>query len=268
LLKLKFFWLLTALVLLPGSVSGAEIYSIQVGVYQNIKNAENQCRALQSQIEASHLEALRIEKKGPQYAVRIGRFNQEKPARELLSRILKTLPQAFLWKGDYDPAQIVRRYGPSPPGQKKESPSGSGPSLPAVFPPSEKTGPKTPASEPAPKGRTTSPPAINTFSENTLEMGRAMLWGTILESSPLPGNPLGLTPEKEIFRVMVRVDKSEPLKGYPNFLQDKETEEIILYSEVRPPFFVPAQRIKALVEYRGDKYRRFFWIKQAEPIKP
>jgi len=68
--------------------------------------------------------------------------------------------------------------------------------------------------------------------------------------------------------VMVRVDKSEAVKGYLNFLQDKETEEIILYSETRRPFFIPAQRIRALVEYQGDKYKRFFWIKQVEPIKP
>lgn len=267
-LKLKFFCLLTTLVFLPGTVFGAEIYSIQVGVYQDIKNAENQCQALRSKIEPSQLEALRIEKKGPQYAVRIGRFNQEKPARELLSRAKKAFPQALLWKGEYKKTQIIRLYRPTPQGQKKESPIVSSPSLSAVFPGSGEAGPKTPAPEPAPKGRNTSSVGINTLPENTLEMGRAMLWGTILESSPLPGNPLGLNPEKEVFRLMVRVEKSEALKGYPNFLRDKETEEIIVFSEVRPPFFIPAQRIKAVVEYRGDKYRRFFWIKQAEPIKP
>ena len=57
---------------------------------------------------------------------------------------------------------------------------------------------------------------------------------------------------------MVRVDKSEAVKGYPNFLQDKETEEIILFSETRQPFFLPAQKIRALVEYQGDKYKRLF----------
>jgi hypothetical protein len=268
LLKLKLFYLLTALVLLPGSVCCAEVYSIQIGVYSKIENAENEYQVLRNTIDPAHLEALRIEKKGPQYAVRIGRFNQEKPARELLFRIKKTLPQAFLWKGAYDPAQIVRLYGLPPQGQKKESPSAPGPSLPPVFPDSRKTGPPTLTMEPVPKGRNTYPPDINIPSENTLEMGRAMLWGTILESSPLPGNPLGLTPEKEIFRVMVRVDKSEPLKGYPNFLRDKEAEEITVFSEVRPPFFIPAQRIKAVVEYRGDKYRRYLWIRQAEPVKP
>jgi hypothetical protein len=264
----KIFWLLMALHLFPGSVSGAEIYSIQTGVYQKIENAENQYQILLRMIDPSHLEALRIEKKGPQYAVRIGRFDQEQPGRELLSRVQKIIPQAFLWKGAYNKAQIVRLYGPTPPGEKKESPSTSNPSPSAGFPGSGEPRPKTPAPKPAPKERNTSPVAINTFNETSLETSRAMLWGTILESSPLPGNPLGLTPEKEIFRVMVRVDKSEPLKGYLNFLQDKETGEITLFSEVRPAFFVPGQRIKALVEYRGDKYKRFFWIKQSEPIKP
>ena len=105
-LKWMFIGLWTALMILPGSVSGAEIYSVQVGIYQKIKNAENQCQALRRMIDPSHLEALRIEKKGPQYAVRIGQFDQEQPARELLSRIQKILPQAFLWKGEYNKAQI------------------------------------------------------------------------------------------------------------------------------------------------------------------
>ena len=157
-MKLTFIGLLTALVILPGSVSGAEIYSVQVGIYQKI--------------------------------------------------------------------------------------------------------------EFSPKGKYTTQGGRNNLPENPLEIRRAILWGTVLESSPLTGNPLGLVPEKEITRVMVRVDKSEAVKGYPNLLQDKETEEIILYSETRQPFFLPGQRIRALVEYQGDKYKRFFWIKQVEPIKP
>ena len=119
-----------------------------------------------------------------------------------------------------------------------------------------------------PKDRDTTQEGKNSSPESPLEIRRSILWGTVLESSPLTGNPLGLVPEKEITRVMVRVDKSEAVKGYPNFLQDKETEEIILYSETRQPFFLPAQKIRALVEYQGDKYKRFFWIKQVEPIKP
>jgi hypothetical protein len=220
LLKLTLLLLLAALMIIPGTVFGAKIYSVQAGTFQKIENAENQCQALRKMIEPAHLEALRIEKKGPNYAVRIGQFNQEKPARHLLSRIKKAFPQAFLWR------------------------------------------------ELSPKGRDTTREGKISFLESPLEIRRAILWGTVLESSPLTGNPLGLVPEKEISRVMVRVDKSEAVKGYPNFLQDKETEEIILFSEIRQPFFIPAQRIKALVEYQGDKHKRFFWIKQAEPIKP
>jgi hypothetical protein len=227
-LKQTFLLLLTALMIIPGTVSGAEIFSVQVGNYQKLKNTEKQCNALRRKIDPTHLEDWRIEKNGPRYAVRVGQFNQEKQARKLLIRIKQTLPQAFLWKGDYKKSQIVRRYGPTSLREKKE------PELP----------------------------------ESPLEIRRAILWGTVLESSPLTGNPLGLVPEKEISRVMVRVEKSEAVKGYPNFLQDKETEEITLFSEIRRPFFIPAQRIRALVEYQGDKYKRFFWIKQAEPIKP
>jgi hypothetical protein len=209
-LKVTFIGLWTALMMLPGSVSGAGIYSVQVGIFQKIRNAENQCQVIQRMIEPAHLEALRIEKKDPHYAVRIGQFSQEKPAR------------------------------PEKPLDKELSP----------------------------KGRDTIREEKTSFPESPPGTLRSILWGTVLESSPLAGNPLGLVPEKEITRVMVRVDKSEAVKGYPNFLQEKETEEIILYSETRQPFFLPAQKIRALVEYQGDKYKRFFWIKQAEMIKP
>jgi hypothetical protein len=237
-LMVTFIGLLMTLVIFPGEVSGVEIYSVQVGIYQKVRNAESQCQALRRKFEPAHLEALRIEQQGPRYAVRIGQFNQEKPARHLLSRINRDFPQAFLWKGEYNRAPWVRLCGPAPQRQNNERPSTSGPSRPDF----------TPASP--------------------LETRRAILWGTVLESSPLTGNPLGLVPEREITRVMVRVDQSEAVKGYPNFLQDKETEEIILYAETRQPAFLPAQKIRALVEYQGDKYKRFFWIKQAEPIKP
>jgi hypothetical protein len=268
--------LLTALVFLPGSVFGVEIYSVQVGIFQKIKNAEDQCQALRKRIEPVHLEALRVEKRGPHFAVRIGQFTQKKPARQLLSRINKAFPQAFLWKGEYTKSQWVRLYGPGPQRQKNERPSTSGPSR-ALFPSgSGEPGQETLFTIPEKslkrdlsfKDRDTTREGKNSFSESSLETRRAILWGTVLESSPLAGNPLGLVPEKEIIRVMVRVDKSEAAKGYPNFLQDKETEEIILFSEVRQPFFIPAQRIKALVEYQGDKHKRLFWIRQAEPIKP
>jgi hypothetical protein len=276
LLNLTSFLLLMALVMLPGLISGAEIYSVQVGIFQKIRNAESQCQSLRKMIEPAHLEALRVEKKGPHYAVRIGQFNKEKPARQLLSRIKKAFPLAFLWKGEHKKAQIVRRYGPTSRRGKKEPefasspfrltyPSGSGGTRQEPLVPIPG---KPPEAEFSPKGKYTTQGEKNNLPESPQEIRRAILWGTVLESSPLAGNPLGLVPEKEITRVMVRVDKSEEVKGYPNFLQDKETEEIILFSEVRQPFFIPAQKIRALVEYQGDKYKRLFWIKQADPIKP
>ena len=142
-LKWMFIGLWTALMILPGSVSGAEIYSVQVGIYQKIENAEHQCQAIRRRIEPPQLEALRIEKQGPHYAVRIGQFDQEKPARQLLSRIKKSFPQAFLWKGEYKKAQWVRLYGPAPHRQKNEIPATSGPSRSSFPSGSGEAGPKT-----------------------------------------------------------------------------------------------------------------------------
>jgi SPOR domain len=275
-LKRTFLLLLTVLMIIPGTVSGAEIFSVQVGTYQKLKNAEKQCNDLRKKIDPTHLEALRIDKNGPRYAVRVGQFNQEKPARKLLSTIKQTIPQAFLWRGDAKKSQLVRRYGPPFLREKKEPEFPSSPSRPTYSSGSGEARQETlvtipgkpPEAKLSPKGKYSAQGGKNNLSESPQEILRVILWGTVLESSPLPGNPLGLVPEKEITRVMVRVDKSEAVKGYPNFLQDKETEEITLFSEIRQPFFIPAQKIRALVEYQGDKYKRFFWIKQAEPIRP
>jgi hypothetical protein len=276
LLKRAFLLLLTVLLMVPGTVSSAEIFSIQVGNFQKLKNAEKQCTTLRRKIDPGYLEDWRIEKNGPRYTIRVGRFNQEKPARKLLSAVKQTIPLAFLWKGDYKKSQIVRQYGPTSLPEKKESEiTSSQPSSIISSVPGE-TRRETPVAIPgnpseadhSSKGNYTNQEGKTNLPESSLEIRRAILWGTVLESSPLSGNPLGLIPEKEITRVMVRVDKSEAVKGYPNFLQDKETEEITLFSEIRQPFFIPAQKIRALVEYQGDKYKRFFWIKQAEPIKP
>ena len=275
-MKLTVLLLLTVLMIIPGTVSGAEIFSVQVGTYQKQKNAEKQCNDLRKKIDPTHLEALRIDKNGSRYTVRVGKFNQEQPARKLLSTIKQIIPQAFLWKGDYKQSLIVRRYGPTSLLEKKEPEFTFSPSRPTYPFGSGETRQETlvtipgkpPEAELAPKSNYSTPGGKSNLPENSLAIRRAILWGTVLESSPLAGNPLGLVPEKEVTRVMVRVDKSEAVKGHPNFLQDKETEEIVLFSEIRQPFFIPAQRIRALVEYQGDKYKRFFWIKQAEPIKP
>jgi SPOR domain len=276
LLKQTFLYLLAVLLIIPGTVSGADIFSVQVGSTQKLKNAEKQCHALRRKIDPAHLEDWRIEKNGSRYAVRVGRFNEEKPARKLLSAINQTVAQAFLWKGDYNKSHVVRRYGPASLQEKKEPESASSPSRAIISSVPEETRQETPVTNPekppaaerSPKDKYTIEEGNGNLPAGSLEIRRAILWGTVLESSPLSGNPLGLVPEKEISRVILRIEKSEAVKGYPNFLQDKETMEITLFSEIRQPFFIPAQKIKALVEYQGDKYKRLFWIKQAEPIKP
>jgi hypothetical protein len=192
-LKLPFFGLLTALVIIPGFVSGAETYSVQTGNFKN----------------------------------------KESPS------------------------------GPSPPPSAVSSGSGKTRTETPVTIPD-----KTPKAEVPQPENNTLPANKNTLSEKPLEIGRAVLWGTIMESRPLSGTSLGLPSDKEVFLVKVRVARTEPVEGFPNFLPDKEREEITLFSKARQPFFIPEQKIKALVEYKGDKYKRFFWIEQVEPFNP
>lgn len=249
--------LLISLACIPGLVWAVEIYSIQAANFKKIKKAEQQCQVLRKKIAQVRKETWRIEKTGSRYAVRIGQFNQEKPALELLTRIKQTVPDAFLWKGELKKALIVKTYKAAVHRQK-----GSKPETPDTI------SSKTPAREyPAPNGKIAQENKKNRV-ENPLKIGRAVLWGTILETSTLPGYSLGLAAEKEIYRLKVRVDKTEAMQDFSNFLEDKEKEELTLFSEVHLPFFIPEQKIKGVVEYKGDKYKRFYWIKQVESMKP
>jgi hypothetical protein len=267
--------LLISLLMIPGFVWAAEYYSIQAANFKTLLKAKQQCQILRKLIDQAGLEPWRIDKAGTRYVLRIGEFSQENQALGVLTQIKQIVPDAFLWKGKIKKQLTVVAYPVAEPRQKETPPIRSSLSPPSV--PLEKTEikvetsatilPKKSEREYSVTDGTTAPGNKKAEVENSQEVRQALLWGTILEVTPLPGTTLGLASKEMIYRLKVRVDKTEALPGVPNFLQDREQQKLILFSEVQLPFFIPEQKIKGSVEYKGDKYKRFYWIKQVEVVK-
>jgi len=77
---------------------------------------------------------------------------------------------------------------------------------------------------------------------------------------------LGIKPERVLYKLVISVSNVEDIKG-PNFLKGKEGQLITLYSkeELSSKFY--GEKIKAIVEYKGDERGGLFWIKRIEIIK-
>lgn len=77
---------------------------------------------------------------------------------------------------------------------------------------------------------------------------------------------LGIKPERVLYKLVISVSDVEDIKG-PNFLKGKEGQLVTLYSkeELSSKFY--GEKIKAIVEYKGDERGGLFWIKRVEIIK-
>lgn len=77
---------------------------------------------------------------------------------------------------------------------------------------------------------------------------------------------LGIKPEIVLYKLVISVEKVEDIKG-PNFLKGKEGQLVTLYSKEGLSSKFYGEKIKAIVEYRGDERGGLFWIKRIEIIK-
>lgn len=327
------------LVLLGGAQARAEIYSIQAGIFKNLKNAQLQYNSIFNALPDIHRSGLRIDKSGTLYAVRIGRFETQSQAEALLPLIKSVSTEAFIRKGDFmaqdtllaaarppasPPAPSAKTKPPDPGLSKMEekpswkvvkpippeegspppapAPQDQPPSLkrsdqpPGISPDPKKSGlrrnideppprqaPKGPPSETGkpsakkiePSARGTPPPASGTSrmepsespqADPAIPANRAWLQGSIREFSPLSSGQLGLKPPKEIFRLILQVEDTKEVAGYANLLAEKEGDLLTVFSDKILPFFKIGNRINALIEYRGSRYSRFFWIVKAEVL--
>ncbi len=77
---------------------------------------------------------------------------------------------------------------------------------------------------------------------------------------------LGIKPEIVLYKLVISVEKVEDIKG-PNFLKGKEGQLVTLYSKEGLSSKFYGEKIKAIVEYKGDERGGLFWIKRIEIIK-
>jgi hypothetical protein len=218
------------LVAIPAGSALAETYSIQIGLFSQFKNARLRSTSIHNALPESHRGSLRIEKSGTRYAVLIGRFGTPGQAEALLSLIKPLSPDAFIRRDDPLPADVLRETSP-------------------------------PSTDPA---RTTSGEKLQI--DLAIPANRAWLLGSIREISPLQPEQLGLKPGKEIFRLILQVQETRKIAGYPNLLAEKEGDLLTVFAESNPPFLKVGNKMKALVEYRGNRYGRFFWVLKFEPL--
>ena len=225
--------------------SWAKIYSIQTGSFQNNQNARQHFILLKKTLPSGLSDHLRIEKKEKTYVVKVGKLDDLEQALSLLAALKPFAPDAFIWKGEYNKENLLKT-------EKNQITSAE------QQPREDKTPSSGEMKKKEPHGK----------SETTPPFNQAMLKGTIREINSLNSERLGLLPGKKIYRLIIRVEESNKINEFPDFLKDKEGELLTVFSETNPPFFQPGNKITAVTEYRGDHFSRFYWIIESHPVKP
>lgn len=153
-------------------------------------------------------------------------------------------PDAFIWKGDLNPENILKIEKPPTTSIDPQPREG----IPSAIKRKKR----------GPFGK----------SEPSSPINQAMLRGTIREVNSLASERLGLPPGKNIYCLIIRIEESNNIKEFPNFLKEKESELITVFSETNLPFFQPGNKIRAVIEYRGDRFSRFYWMIEPHLVKP
>jgi len=98
-------------VFMPSPAYGqAEYYTIMVGSYHSLNNAEADYQTLQKSVLKNLLMNLRIEKSGQYYTVRLGKFPEKAPAQEVLPKVRHNFKDARILRAFYKPERIVKLF--------------------------------------------------------------------------------------------------------------------------------------------------------------
>jgi hypothetical protein len=231
-------------VLLVGQEVGAKIYSIQLGAFQKYQNALKQFKQFQKSVSSNLSDYLRIEKTGPDYVIKVGKLDDLDQALNLLSALKEHSPDAFIWRGDWIPKNIL---------EIRENPVGF----------AEDHSRREKVLQP--ESKKAEPPLK---VEQSLQINQALLTGTIREVSSFLPEQLGLPSGKNISRLIIHVESTKEIKGGPDFIKEKEGELLTVFSETNPAIFRPGKKIKAVVEYRGNRFSRFYWVQKPQDVNP
>jgi hypothetical protein len=96
---------------------------------------------------------------------------------------------------------------------------------------------------------------------------RAIAKGTVVEYCI--SSEKGSHGEKSVplYKIVVKIEAVEAIKGYADFLEGREGEEIEFWSRSKldPDLF--GRKVKAHVEYRGDERGGRFFVQTLETVK-
>ncbi len=95
----------------------------------------------------------------------------------------------------------------------------------------------------------------------------SLVTGIVSEYAIVSSHMIGIFPEQAIYRLIITINASESVDGKPNFLADKNGQDIPFYSREKLAPEVFGKRIKAWVTFRGDEQGGLYWIRNIEIIK-
>ncbi len=89
-------------------ISQKSMYTIQTGSFKNSQRAEKQFRIIKQSLEGTAFQALRIEKIGRFYAVRVGRFDSPAEAEQFLRKQERSLEGSMVMKAYFINERILQ----------------------------------------------------------------------------------------------------------------------------------------------------------------
>jgi hypothetical protein len=279
-----------AALIIVSSEAQAKVYSVQVGAFQIYANAQDRYNLLKKTTPSHLLDQLRIERKGKLYKVKVGKTEDSEKATNLLLALEDSWPDAFVVPEETksSKSEIITR-------QKEESVQSIAPlTSPKKRPPSlEKRKPELAgkadstssskktemtgtiseiSSLTSPKKR---PPSLEKKepgsagkADSASSLKKAEMTGTISEISSINSEELGLPPGNTIYQLFIWVQGTRDVSESPDIPKVRIGELSMFFSETRPPVLIAGNKIKAMVEYRGNRYSSHYWIVQPQMAKP
>ena len=74
------------------------------------------------------------------------------------------------------------------------------------------------------------------------------------------------TPDRVIYKLRISIEKTEDIAGSPNFVKSRAASSLTAYSEDKNALDLYGEKVKAIVEFKGDERGGNFWIKQINVV--
>jgi hypothetical protein len=97
---------------------------------------------------------------------------------------------------------------------------------------------------------------------------QSLVHAEVIEATAIDSSTLGISPQRTLFRVKLRLIKVKPVEGLRNFLQGAEDKTIEVYATDALPVELVGKAIKSRIGFRGDERSGRYWIVGAVELAP